>query len=70
LKTLIGTATVADVGKLYEILNDLRHKNLGLTHPLNHQITYLRELKAAEKVSLEGATNISAAVKEHTRNDQ
>jgi hypothetical protein len=56
---------VADVSKLHEILEDLRHQNLELTHSLNHQITYIRGLKFAEKVYLEVVTNISAAVKEH-----
>jgi hypothetical protein len=65
MKTLIGTATVADVSKLHEIFEDLRHKNLELTQTLNQQITYIRELKGAEKVYLEGVTNIYAAVKEH-----
>jgi len=39
LKTLFGTATIADVQQLHDTLNELRLQNSDITHSLYNQLT-------------------------------
>jgi len=60
LKTLFGTATIADVQQLHDTLNDLRLQNSDITHSLFNQLTCVKRLSTATEVNAEAiAKNIT-----------
>jgi predicted transcriptional regulator len=65
MKMLIGTATIADVNRLLETLDELKHQSLELAHSVDHQVTYIQKLKTAERVYLDSVANLLSTVKEH-----
>jgi hypothetical protein len=65
MKMLIGMEMIADVNRLHETLEELRHQNLELAHSVDHQVTYIQKLKTAETVYLDNIANLSSTVKEH-----
>ena len=44
LRTLFGTATLADLNKLHNTLDKLKDKNSDLVHSLSYQVTHVRKL--------------------------
>jgi hypothetical protein len=48
LRTLFGTATLADLNKLHSTLDELEDKNSDLVHSLSNQVTYARKLDTGD----------------------
>jgi DNA mismatch repair ATPase MutS len=65
LKTLLGTATIADIKQLHDTLNDLQLQNSDVTHSLYNQLTYVKELGTATEVNAEATANLSSIVKDN-----
>ena len=63
LKTLFGTATIADVQQLHDTLNDLQLQNSDITHSLSTQSTYVKTLSTATDVNAETIANLSSIVR-------
>ena len=49
LKTLFGTAIIADIQQLHDTLNDLQLHNSDITHSLSNQLTYIKRLSTANE---------------------
>ena len=65
LKTLFGTATIADVQQLHDTLNELQLQNSDITHSLANQLTYVKRLSTATDVNAEAIANLSSIVKDN-----
>ena len=65
LKTLFGTATIADIKQLHDTLNDLQLQNSDITHSLSNQLTYVKKLGTATEVNAEAIANLSSVVKDN-----
>jgi hypothetical protein len=63
LKTLLGTATVADVRSLHTV-EQLQERNNDIEHSLTGQVTYIRNLNQLGCVNTEAVANLSSAVKD------
>jgi len=44
LKTLFGTASVADIHQLHQTLEQLKSRNADVVHSLPNQVTYINGL--------------------------
>jgi methyl-accepting chemotaxis protein len=63
LKALFGTATVMDLNQLHSTVDEL-HKRVDLiTHSLNSQVTYFKELDRTVKFNAETIIGLSDALK-------
>ena len=60
LKTLFGTATIADIKQLNDTLNDLQLQNSDITHSLSNQLTYVKKLGPATEVNAKAIANLSS----------
>ena len=65
LKTLSGTANIADIKQLHDTLNDLQLQNSDVTHSLYNQLTYVKELGTATEDNAEATANLSSIVKDN-----
>ena len=65
LKTLFGTAVVADIHTLHDVLDELRLQNSDISHSLSNQLTYVKNLSTATKLGTEAVANLSNIVKDH-----
>jgi len=63
LKTLFGTAKIADVQQLHDTLNELQLQNSDITHSLSNELTYVKRLSTANDVNAEAIANLSSIVK-------
>ena len=64
LKTLFGTATIADISQLHDALNDFQIQNSDITHSLSNQLTYVKKLGTATEINAEAISNLSSIVKD------
>ena len=64
LKTLFGTATIADISQLHDALDDLQIQNSDITHSLSNQLTYVKKLGIATDINAEAISNLSSIVKD------
>jgi hypothetical protein len=51
LKSLFGTATVADLNNLHINLEDLKSKDVDISHSLRNQLTYIKEVTLNSRVN-------------------
>jgi len=65
LKTLFGTATIADVQQLHDALNDLQLQNSDITHSLSNQLSYVKRLSTATEVNAKAIADFSSIVKDN-----
>jgi len=65
LKTLFGTATIADITQLHDTLNDLQLQNSDITHSLSNQVTYVKNFSTATGINTEAIENLSSIVKDN-----
>jgi hypothetical protein len=65
LKSLFRTADDSDVHSLYDVLDDLRLKNLDMAHSLSSQLTYVKDLSANTKLNSEIIANLSNIIREN-----
>jgi len=59
LRTLFGTATVADLHRLHEALGELQDKNSEVVHSLSKQVTYIRNLNSVTSLNTEALVNLT-----------
>ena len=64
LKTLFGTATVADIHLLHETLDGLKSTTNDNVHSLNSQMTYVKRLDTATSINAIAIANLSSIVKD------
>ena len=64
LKTLFGTATVADIHLLHETLDGLKSTTNDIVHSLNSQLTYVKSLYTATSINAMAIANLSNIVKD------
>jgi hypothetical protein len=65
LKTLFGTATIADIHLLHETLDGLKSTTSDLVHSLNSQLTYVKKLDTATSINAMAIANLSSIVKDN-----
>jgi hypothetical protein len=64
LRTLFGTATIADLNLLHEKVSDLQIKNSDLARSVSNQLTYVKDMSITSKVNADGIANLSSILKE------
>ena len=64
LKTIFGTATVADVHELHGVLDDLQNRNSDIVHSLTNQLTYVKKVADTASLNTESIANLSSIVKD------
>jgi hypothetical protein len=62
LKTLFGTATLADLNKLHNILDKLEYKNFDLVQSLSNQITYVKKLYTLTGINSQAIANFTTVI--------
>ena len=65
LKTLFGTATIAEVQQLHDTLNELQLQNSDITHSLYNQMTYVKRFSTATDINAEAIANLSSIVRDN-----
>jgi hypothetical protein len=63
LKTLFGTATVADLNDVHATVNDLHKKQDTIVHATNQQVAYLKQLDGTVRSIHEAINNLLATLK-------
>jgi hypothetical protein len=64
LKTLFGTATVADIHLLHETFDGLKSATFDIVHSLNSQLTYVNKSDTATGINAMAIANLSSIVKD------
>ena len=64
LKTLFGTATIADIHLLHETLDGLKSATSDIVHSSNSQLTYVKKLDTATGINAMAIANLSSIVKD------
>ena len=64
LKTLFGTATVADIHLLHETLDGFKSTTSDIVHSLNVQLAYVKKLDTATGINAMAIANLSNIVKD------
>jgi hypothetical protein len=59
LKSLFGTATVADLHNLHVTLEELKSKEAVISHTLNGQISYIKGIALNSRVNSDAIANLS-----------
>jgi hypothetical protein len=65
LKTLFGTATIADVSLLHDTLDELKFRNSEIVHSVADQLTYVKKLTASTQVNTDAIANLSLVIKDN-----
>jgi hypothetical protein len=65
LKTLFGTATVADIHVLQELLSEMRLKDADMSHMVDSQLTYVKEMGATTKINFNAITNMPSIIRDN-----
>ena len=65
LRTLFGTATLADLKKLHNTLDELKDKNSDLVHSLSNQVTYVKKLDTVTGINSEAIANLTTVIKDN-----
>ena len=65
LRTLFGTATLADLNKLHNTLHELEDKNSDIVHSLSNQVTYVKKLDTVTKINAEAIANLTTVIKDN-----
>ena len=65
LRTLFGTATLADLNKLLNTLDELEDKNRDLVHSLSNQVTYVRKLDTVIGINSQAIANLTTVIKDN-----
>jgi hypothetical protein len=63
LKSLFGTATVADLHNLHTNLEDLKSKEVDISHSLSNQLTYIKGVDLNSRVNSDAVANLSAILR-------
>jgi hypothetical protein len=64
LKTLFGTATVADFYTLHTNLEELKLREADTSHSVNNQLTYIKELNLNSRMNWNAIANLSNILKD------
>ena len=64
LKTLFGTAPIADIHLLHKTLDGLSFTTSDIVHSLNSQLTYVKKLDTATGINAMIIANLSSIVKD------
>jgi hypothetical protein len=64
LRSLFGTATIADISELHNSLEKLQTPISDIVHSLNKQATLVKNLSSAVEVSTDAVANLSSIVKD------
>jgi hypothetical protein len=65
LRALFGTATMTDLHRLHEAMDDLQDKNFEVAHSLSKQVTIIRNLNSVASLNTEALVNLSTLVKDN-----
>jgi hypothetical protein len=63
LKTLFGTATIADLHQVRSTLSELEAKEALITHSLNNQLFYVKGIALSSRVNSDAIANLSNVIK-------
>jgi hypothetical protein len=63
LKTLLGTATLADLNQLHGTLDELKSEEADIVHSLANELTYVKGLGRNAQLNSEAVSNMSTTVK-------
>jgi hypothetical protein len=70
LKTLFGTATVVDLQSLHNTMDGLQRRQETVTHSLNRQLTYFRDLDETVGRDHKAIIDLSSAIRDFAVNTQ
>jgi hypothetical protein len=59
LKSLFGTATIADIHQLHDVFEKLDSRNSDLLHSLSDQLTYVKKLNTVTADNADAIANLS-----------
>jgi len=65
LRTLFGTATLADLNNLHSALDELKDKNSDLVHSLSSQVTYVKKLATVTGINSQAIANLTTVIKDN-----
>jgi hypothetical protein len=63
LKTLFGTATLTDLDKLRNTLDELEDKNSDIVHSLFKHVTYVKKLDTVIGINFQAIANLTSVIK-------
>jgi hypothetical protein len=63
LKSLFGTATVADLYKLHTNLEELKSKEADISHSLSNQLTHIKGINLNSRINSDAIVNLSTILK-------
>jgi hypothetical protein len=63
LKTLFGTATLADLSQLHGTIDELKSKEADIVHSLATQLTYVKGLGHNTRINTDAISNMSKIVR-------
>jgi hypothetical protein len=64
LKTLFGTATVVDLQSLHHTMDSLQRRQEAVTHSLDRQLTYFRDLDKTVSSDHKAVIDLSSVIKD------
>jgi hypothetical protein len=59
MKTLFGTATLADLSQLHGTIDELKSKEADIVHSLANQLTYVKGLGQNTRINTDAISNMS-----------
>jgi len=62
--TLFGTATLADLNKLHNTLDELKDKNSDVVHSLSNQVT-VKKLDIVMEINSQAIANFTTVIKDN-----
>jgi hypothetical protein len=65
LKTLIGTATVTNVHLLHGLLKYMRLKEPDMSHAVDNQLMYVKQLGTNTRINADAISNISTIIRDN-----
>jgi hypothetical protein len=70
LRTLFETATLADLNKLHNTLDELQDKNSDIVHSLFDQVTYVKKLDTVIGINSQTIANLTSIIKDNLIHSQ
>jgi hypothetical protein len=62
---MFGTATLADLNKLHNTLDELKDKNSDIVHSLSNQVTYMKKLDTVTGINSQATANLTTVSKDN-----